>query len=67
MPSLFHRALGHLVSCRETSHLLSRLEDGPVSAWDRIRLNWHLAVCDMCSSFARQMRTLREAMQRFRE
>lgn len=60
-------ALGHLVSCKETSRLLSRGQDEPLTAWQRTRMRWHLAVCNMCASFDRQMRLLAEAMRRYRD
>ncbi len=67
MASLLRRALGHLVSCKETSHLLSRMREEPLSGWAATKLRWHLAVCRMCAAFERQLRTLDEAMRRYRE
>ncbi len=67
MPTLIRRALGHLVSCKETSRLLSRMHEEPLGAWNRIRMRWHLAVCRMCANFERQLRLLDAAMRRYRE
>jgi len=64
--SLIHRAVGHLVSCKEASRLLSQAEERPMSAWQRVRVNWHLAVCGMCRAFERQLAFMREAMRRYR-
>jgi hypothetical protein len=33
---------------------------------ERLKLRLHLAACDACATFARQMATLREAMRRYR-
>lgn len=59
-------AIGHLVSCKEVSHILSRAEERPMSPWERARVEWHLAVCAMCRAFERQLGFMREAMKRFR-
>ena len=67
MISLIRRALGHLVSCKDTSHLLSRMREEPLSGWTATRLRWHLAACRMCATFERQLRTLDAAMRRYRE
>ena len=67
MPNLLHRALGHLVSCKDTSRLVSRMQDGPLTGWEQARLRWHLAVCGMCRTFEQQMRVLREAVRRYRD
>jgi Putative zinc-finger len=62
----FRHAIGHLLSCKEASRLLSQAEERPMTAWERMRMNWHLAVCSMCSAFERQMAFMREAMRRYR-
>lgn len=63
----FRHAIGHLVSCKDVSRLLSREHEKPMSWWERVRVNWHLAVCSMCRAFDKQLRFLRQAMQRYRE
>jgi hypothetical protein len=63
----FRQAIGHLVSCKETSRLLSQDQERPMSWWERVRVNWHLAVCGMCRAFDRQLRFLEEAMRRYRQ
>ena len=62
----FHRAIGHLLSCKDVSRLLSQAEDRPMATWDRLRVRWHLAVCSMCRAFERQLALVREAMRRYR-
>ena len=63
----FRRAIGHLVSCKETSHLLSQEQEKPMSWWQRVKVNWHLGVCSMCRAFDKQLRFIHEAMQRYRQ
>jgi hypothetical protein len=60
------RAFGHLLSCKDVSHLLSQAEERPMTRWERVRVRWHLAVCAMCRAFERQLAFMREAMRRYR-
>jgi predicted anti-sigma-YlaC factor YlaD len=60
------RAIGHLLSCKDVSRLLLQAEERPLSSWQRVRVQWHLAVCRMCRAFDRQMAFMREAMRRYR-
>jgi hypothetical protein len=60
------QAAGHLLSCKDVSRLLSQAEERPMSAWERMRVTWHLAVCSMCRAFERQTAFMREAMRRYR-
>jgi hypothetical protein len=62
----FRRAIGHLVSCKEASRLLSQDQERPMSWWERVRVKWHLAVCSMCRAFDKQLRFINEAMRRYR-
>jgi hypothetical protein len=59
-------AIGHLLSCKDVSRLLSQAEERPLAPWDRVRVKWHLAVCRMCRAFERQLGFVREAMRRYR-
>jgi predicted nucleic acid-binding OB-fold protein len=61
------RLLGHLVSCKDVTHLLSEREDRPLSTFERIKLEWHLAVCKACMAVERQFRVMHEAMRRYRQ
>ena len=62
----FHRAIGHLLSCKDVSRLLSQAEERPMTGWQRVRVQWHLAVCRMCRAFDQQLAFMREAMRRYR-
>ncbi len=65
--NLFRRLIGHLAMCREVSHLLSQSREQPLSQWQRAKVRWHLAACEMCSAFERQLALLDAAMRRYRE
>ena len=62
---MLHRLL-HVISCKEASRLLSLSQDRPLGWFEGLTLRAHLALCDMCSRFAAQLRVMREAMQRYR-
>jgi hypothetical protein len=59
-------ALGHLVSCKDVSHLVSERQERELGRFERWTLAMHLAVCDACAQFEKQMQFLREAMRRYR-
>ena len=63
---MIHRALGHLLRCKDVSRLVSQGEDRPFTRWERWRLRMHLALCDGCTRFDAQVRFLRRAMHRYR-
>ena len=64
---MIRKTLGHMISCKDASRLVSRREDAPLSLGQRILLRLHLAVCVACTRFERQLRFLRTAMQKYRE
>jgi hypothetical protein len=63
----FNRLIGHLISCKDVSHLVSEMQERELGTFERLKLKWHLAVCTMCMTFDKQMRIMREAMRRYRE
>jgi len=65
-PMPFARPITHMISCKDASRLLSKLQDGQISWFDRMKLRLHLTACDACRRFERQLKFLRAAMQRYR-
>ena len=57
----------HVISCQEASRLLSQRQDRPLDFWERVKLRVHLALCDVCTRFARQVDFMREALRRYRD
>jgi hypothetical protein len=53
-------------TCKEVAALLVAREDRALPAVERVALRLHLAACHACPKFERQMRIMREAMQRWR-
>ena len=64
---LLTKALGHLLSCKDVSHLVSQMQERSLGPFERWKLRLHLAACDACMRFEQQMRFLREAMRKYRE
>jgi len=64
---MIRNALGHIISCRDASRLVSKREDAALSAWQRLLLDLHLSVCAACTRFERQVRFLRSVMQKYRQ
>ncbi|MEO6749561.1 MAG: hypothetical protein ABI294_08230 [Casimicrobiaceae bacterium] len=58
--------MGHMLSCKRASRLISQMQDATIPAWKRWLLRLHLRACDGCTRFKAQLAFLREAMQRYR-
>jgi hypothetical protein len=55
------------LSCKEASRLLSQSMDRELTVGEHARLRLHLALCDACRNFNRQLKQLREAVTRLFE
>jgi hypothetical protein len=53
-------------TCKEVSSLLIAREDRALPWAERIALRLHLAACDACPKFERQVLTMRHAFARWR-
>jgi hypothetical protein len=60
------RWIGHVLSCKDASRLISRMQDEELAAPRRWMLRMHLRACDGCTRFNAHITLLREAMQRYR-
>jgi hypothetical protein len=54
-------------TCKEAAALLVAREDRPLPTVERLALRLHLAACEACPRFARQLSVMREALTRWRE
>ena len=52
-----------MLSCKEASRLVSRGLDRKLGFGERIALRVHLAICDGCTNFKKQMDFLRRAVR----
>ena len=53
-----------MLSCKEATQLVSQGLDRRLGLLERLALRLHLAICDGCSNFRRQVGLLRKAMRR---
>ena len=58
--------LGHWLSCKEATRVVSRAQERSLSAFEAWKLRMHLAVCEKCTRFEQQIRLIREALRRYR-
>jgi hypothetical protein len=54
-------------TCKEVSALLIAREDRALPWSERLALRLHLAMCEACPRFERQILTMRQAMGRWRQ
>lgn len=47
------------ITCKKAVELISKKEEGKLSAWQRFQLWKHLAVCELCRRFLRQNKLFR--------
>ncbi len=52
-------------TCREVHRLVAAGYDRELGWGERVQIRLHLAICDACRRFDRQMRLLHAAMRRF--
>lgn len=53
-----------MLNCKEATRLLSAAQDRQLSLAEKARLEMHLAICQGCRNFRRQMDFLRAACRR---
>jgi len=52
------------LKCREAAKLASQRMDRDLSFGERVSLRVHLAICEGCANFSRQVAFLRRAVER---
>jgi len=50
-----------MLNCKEVTHLLSEAQDRKLGLGERLPLRLHLAMCQGCRNYGRQLDLLREA------
>jgi len=53
-----------MLSCKETTRLVSESLDRPLSFRQRMSVTMHLLLCRFCSRYRKQMRLMRLALER---
>jgi Putative zinc-finger len=56
-----------MLTCKEVSHLVSQGLERRLGFGERVALRIHLAICDGCTNFSRQLAFLRKAVARLGE
>jgi len=56
-----------MLSCKEVTRLVSHGLDRRLGWFARLQLRLHLAICDGCTNFSKQMHFLRKALSRLAE
>ena len=56
-----------LLSCKETTRLLSQGEDRRLAFGERVALRVHLAICNGCRNVDKQFKFLRQAIHALAE
>jgi hypothetical protein len=56
-----------MLSCKETSMLLSQAQERRLGIRERIGLQLHLLLCDGCTNFRKQLDFIRTAVRRYRD
>jgi RNase P subunit RPR2 len=54
-----------MLSCKEVTHLLSEAQDRRLRLSERLGLSLHLAMCEGCANFRRQINFLRRASRAY--
>ena len=55
-----------MLSCKESTYLMSAAQDRPLGLRERLALRLHLMICKGCANYDRQMDFLRAACGRLR-
>lgn len=56
-----------MLTCKETSMLLSQAQDQRLRLRNRLSLRLHLMLCDGCTNFRKQLEFIRVALRRYRD
>lgn len=56
-----------MLTCKQASQLISQSLDRPLSLSGRVKLRFHLFICDACTRFNKQLSQLRMAVHRLRQ
>jgi len=52
-------------TCRETSEVLSRAQDRPLTLREKVVLMVHLPLCNGCRNFRKQLAFIRDAARKY--
>ena len=53
-----------MLTCKQASQIISQSLDNPLSWQDRLRLKFHLFICNACTHFNQQLHLLNTAVKK---
>lgn len=53
-----------MMSCKQATSLMSQSQDRQLKLSERMRLRFHLVICNGCNNYNKQMHLISEAMKR---
>jgi len=60
------RKMKLMLTCKQASQLISQSLDEPLSWSDRMKLKFHLFICNACTRFNQQLRLIKNAVLRIK-
>lgn len=54
-----------MLSCRESTRLLSESQDRPLTLTEKLELRFHTVICKGCRNFGKSLTAIRSAMQSY--
>jgi hypothetical protein len=55
-----------MLTCKQASQIISQSLDNPLSRSDRMKLKFHLFICNACTRFNQQLHLIKTAVQRMK-
>lgn len=55
-----------MITCKQASQIISQSLDNPLSWSDRMKVKFHLFICDACTRFNRQLHLISNALKSMR-
>ncbi|WP_417371806.1 hypothetical protein [Gelidibacter japonicus] len=55
---------GMLNNCRKATFLIEKRQNGKIALKERLELEYHLSICEMCNTFMKQSATINEYTKR---
>lgn len=55
-----------MLTCKQASQIISQSLDNPLSRSDRMKLKFHLFICNACTRFNQQLHLIKTVVQRMK-
>ena len=54
-----------IISCDEATTICDKNQYGEASAWDKLRLNFHLLLCNHCKTYTKQNNIITKMLRKY--